>query len=98
MLDKLPKFTKNFYFISGIVFVLWMLFFDTNDVYSQYKLKKKRSDLENQKAYYESMILEVNSEREALFNNKDLLEKFAREKYYMKKKGEDIFVIVEEAN
>jgi len=96
MLDKLPDFTKNFYLISAVLFAGWMLFFDTNDVYSQYKLKQKLYELESQKGYYESNIIEVRSEREALLNDEDLLEKFAREKYFMKKSGEDLFVIVEE--
>jgi cell division protein FtsB len=96
MLDKLPDFTKNFYLITAVLFVGWMLFFDTNDVYSQYKLKQKLHELESQKVYYEDNIIEVRSEREALLNDEDLLEKFAREKYFMKKSGEDLFVIVEE--
>lgn len=96
MLDKLPKFFRNFYFIASILFIGWMLFFDTNDIYSQYNLKKKLSGLESQKQYYESKIMDVKSEREALLNNKDLLEKFAREKYFMKKEGEDLFILVEE--
>ena len=95
MIDKLPKFTRNFYFLSGVLFIGWMLFFDSNDIYSQYKLKQKLFDLENQKQYYEAKISEVNTEKEALFNDKNLLEKFAREKYFMKKEGEDLFVVVE---
>lgn len=98
MLDKLPGFTKNFYFIAAVLFAGWMLFFDTNDIYSQYKLNQKLLELEGQKAYYEDRIVEVRSEREALLNDKDLLEKFAREKYFMKKAGEDLFVIVEDDN
>lgn len=96
MLDKLPKITRNFYFIVGVLFIGWMLFFDTNDIYSQYKLKQKLFELESQKEYYESKIVEVKSEREALLNDMDLLEKFAREKYFMKKEGEDLFVVVED--
>ena len=94
MLQRIPKVAKNFYLIFAVIFIGWMLFFDTNDIYSQYKLKQKLSDLENQKNYYEDNIEEVRSEREALLNDKDLLEKFAREKYFMKKDGEDLFVIV----
>jgi len=96
MLRKLPKFYRNFYFVTSALFLGWMLFFDTNDIYSQYKLKDKLTELENQRQYYEAKILSVKSEREALLNDEGLLEKFAREKYFMKKEGEDIFVIVEE--
>lgn len=87
---------KNFYFMASMVFLIWMLFFDSNDIYSQYQLKQKLSELENQKEYYQEKIEDVKVDREALLNDMELLEKFAREKYYMKQDGEDVFVIVEE--
>lgn len=90
------KIPKNFYLISGVAFLVWMLFFDSNDIYSQYQLKSKLTELESEKSYYQEKIEEVNEDREALLNNQELLEKFAREKYYMKKDGEDVFVVVEE--
>jgi len=96
MLKKLPKFTTNFYFIAGLIFLSWMLFFDSNDIYSQYILRKKLSNLEREKAYYLDKIDQVKADREALLNDQRLLERFAREKYYMKKEGEDLFIIVEE--
>jgi cell division protein DivIC len=95
MLKSLPPFTKNFYFVSLVVFFTWMLFFDSNDLVSQYKLSKKLRDLENAKAYYEEKIEEVKKDREELLSNKELLEKFARENYLMKKKTEDLYVIIE---
>ena len=73
-----------------------MLFFDANDFISQYRLKSKLKNLKDQKQYYIKKIEEVKKDREELLNNPELLEKFAREKYLMKKKGEDVFVIVKE--
>lgn len=73
-----------------------MLFIDSNDLISQYKLRSKLSELEKEKKYYNEMIDEVKVEREALFQREELLEKFAREKYFMKRKTEDVFVIVED--
>lgn len=96
MLNKLPKFTKNFYFISGAIFLSWMLFFDSNDIYSQMKLRQKLTNLESERSYYLEKIEQVKVDREALLNDKNLLEEFAREKYFMKKDGEDLFIIVEE--
>jgi cell division protein DivIC len=96
MLQKLPSFTKNFYFIFGTCFLFWMLFLDSNDFYTQLKLRKKLSDLEAQKVYYSEKIEEVKKDREELLSNKELLEKFAREKYLMKKKTEDLFILEEE--
>jgi cell division protein FtsB len=73
-----------------------MLFFDTNDFYSQYQLSEKVEELEDQQKYYSQKIEEVNADREALMNDMELLERFAREKYYMKKEGEELFVVVED--
>lgn len=98
MFKSLPPFTKNFYFLSTVLFFIWMLFFDSNDLVTQYKLSKKLHDLESEKAYYEEKITEVKKDREELLSNKELLEKFARENYFMKKKTEDLYVIVEKEN
>ena len=73
-----------------------MLFIDSNDFVSQYKLSNKLSTLEEQKSYYLEKIEQVKKDREELMSDDKLLEKFAREKYFMKKETEDVFVIVEE--
>jgi cell division protein FtsB len=73
-----------------------MLFIDSNDLITQFKLKRKLSVLEAEKEYYQEKVQEVRQEREELFSNPELLEKFAREKYLMKKPGEDLYVVVEE--
>ncbi|MEQ8924486.1 MAG: septum formation initiator family protein [Fulvivirga sp.] len=93
---QIPRFSRNFYFLFGIFFFIWMLFIDSNDIYTQYKLNQKRRNLEDQKAYYQEKIAEVKQEREELFSSKKKLEKFAREKYLMKKESEDLFIIEEE--
>ncbi len=92
---RLPdkKIFSNFYFIVSAVFVVWMLFFDSNDLFSLYSLRQKVTGLEDQKTYYQEKIVEVKKEREELFSNPDMLEKFAREKYLMKKDQEDLYII-----
>lgn len=90
------KIPTNFYLVTGVSFLVWMLFFDSNDFYSQYQLRKKVKALEEEKIYYKDQIEEVETDREALLKDADKLEKLAREKYYMKKDNEDVFVIVEE--
>lgn len=94
MIKKLPPILRNFYFIVGVVFVSWMLFIDSNDLYSQYKRQQKLKELEHQKSYYTQKIKEVEKDREELLSNEELLEKFAREKYLMKKESEDLFILV----
>ena len=93
---KLPKFTRNFYILFSLFFVIWMLFVDTNDVFTQFQLNQQRKNLEDEKAYYIEKIQEVKRDREELLGNDKLLEKFAREKYLMKKPSEDLYIVVEE--
>jgi cell division protein FtsB len=96
MINKLPKFTRNFYFIAGMLFFCWMMFLDSNDLYTQFKLSKQLNTLEDEKEFYQQKIQEVKAEREQLLTDSETLEKFAREKYLMKKDSEDLYVIVEE--
>lgn len=96
ILDRIPSFLKNFYVLTLIVFAAWMVFFDSNDFVSQVKLSSQQGDLEEAKAFYEDKIIEVKEDRDALLNNDELLEKIAREKYFMQKPNEDVFIVVEE--
>lgn len=73
-----------------------MFFIDSNDVVSQVSLANKLNDLKAQKEFYKEKKIEVLQNREELNSNKELLEKFAREKYMMKKQSEDLYVIVKE--
>lgn len=96
MINRIPPIFRNFYFIAALVFLVWMTFFDSNDFFSLYSLNKKINDLESDKAYYTEKIIEVKEDREELKSNSELLERFARERYLMKKESEDLYVIVEE--
>ena len=93
---KIPRITRNFYVIATVLFLVWMLFIDNNDLITQISLSQKLKNLEAEKTYYQEKISEVKAEREELLSNDELLERFAREKYLMKKESEDVYVIVEE--
>lgn len=95
MFKKLPGFFRNFYFIATVVFLAWMLLLDSNNLIARYQLSAKLNALENEKEYYEEKIQEVEKDRDELFGDRESIEKFAREKYLMKKESEDIFVIEE---
>jgi cell division protein FtsB len=94
MLKKLPKAFRNFYVIATAIFLTWMLLLDSNNLIARYQLSAKLSSLE--KEYYEEKISEVQKDHDELFGDRESIEKFAREKYLMKKESEDIFVVVEE--
>ena len=94
--QKLPYFLRNRYAITAFVFAIWMLLFDQNDMFTQMKLRGDLDDLEAEKQYYTDQLETVKSDLDELMTNDRKLEKFAREKYFMKKPGEDIFIIVPE--
>ena len=95
MLKKLPKVFRNFYFLTAFFFVLWMIALDSNNLFMRYQLSSKLRSLENERVYYEEKIKEVEKDRNELFGDNESLEKFAREKYLMKKETEDIFIVEE---
>ena len=96
MLHRIPKYARNFYFIAAALFLFWMLFLDSNDLISQLRLSRKINSLENEKEYYLKKFEEVQQEHDQLLSNTESLEKFAREKYLMKKDSEDLYVIIDE--
>jgi cell division protein FtsB len=96
MLKKLPKVFRNFFFLAGLFFLVWIAFLDSNNLIARFNLTSKLNALENEKEYYEEKIKEVEKDRDELFGTKESLEKFAREKYLMKKETEDVFIVVEE--
>ncbi|MBB6325929.1 cell division protein FtsB [Algoriphagus iocasae] len=94
-MSKYLKYTKNFYVLGMIFFIFWMSFIDSNNIVNQFRLSSKLGELEDQKEFYQERKEIIKAEREELMSNPELLEKFAREKYLMKKKTEDLYVIVE---
>jgi len=96
MIKRLPGAFKNFYIVSLIIFLAWMLLLDSNNLVARYQLGSKLNSLEDEKEYYEQKIREVEKDRSELFGDQESIEKFAREKYLMKKESEDIYVIIEE--
>ena len=94
-LRKIASFLKNKYLITFLALFGWLIFFDKNDLVSQVTFAKKIQQLEEEKQYYVEEIGKNRSDMKELMTNPKNLEKFAREKYLMKKDNEDIFVIVE---
>jgi cell division protein DivIC len=95
MLKKLPKAFRNFYVVTGVIFFVWILALDSNNLINRFQLSSKYNSLESERDYYLEKIKEVEKDHEELFGDRESLEKFAREKYLMKKETEDIYVIVE---
>lgn len=96
MYKKLPPFLKNKYSVALIVFFIWIMFFDRNRVINQVKLVNTLNGLKAEREYYQHEIRHDSAALHVLENDKEELERFAREKYMMKKDNEDIFLVVEE--
>jgi cell division protein FtsB len=85
---------KNKYVLTIVGLVVWLVFFDKNDVFTQYELLQKCQKLEKDKHYYITEIENNKRNLNELRTNKKSLETFAREKYLMKKENEDVYVFV----
>lgn len=93
--QSLPTWSKNKYFITSTLFLLWLLFFNDYNLIFQWQKSRELADLKAKKEFFKKEIEQVNQDKKDLFSNTESLEKFAREKYYMKKDNEDIFLIEE---
>ena len=93
-IKQIPSFFKNIYVLGTLFFIVWLTIFDSNDILTQLSLRKKEAELQQRKGYYQKQIKIVQADRKALFSNQDLLERIAREKYYMSAEGEDVYVII----
>ena len=96
MFKRLPAFLKNKYFYTILAFIVWMLFFDKNNFIYQFTLSSDLNNLKNEKEYYLSEIEVNDAATKELMTNTTTLEKFAREKYLMKRDNEDIYLIVDD--
>ena len=96
-MNRLLELIRNKYFLAVAAFIVWMLFFDRNDVLEQYEYRSAVNKLQEEKDFYVNEIAKVKKDLNELNTDLNTAEKFAREKYFMKKDNEDVFVIVKEA-
>ena len=95
-MKKIAQFFKNKYFLTIIGLTVWVIFFDKNDWSTQRELRAEVQKLQEERNYFAKEISGITSDIKELSTDPKTLEKFAREKYLMKRDNEDIFVIVEE--
>jgi len=94
------RLIRNYYLMSGLVFIVWMLFFDSNNLMNQLHNQADLQELLQQKAFYQDEISRNKTLVDELTdpNDRRALEKYGREKYLMKKEREEIFLIIPEKN
>ncbi len=93
---RLFKVIRNKYFIAGLIFIVWICFFDNNNLVGWIGALKDYSGNKSQQRYYKEQIRQTESKLNEIQSNKDSLEKFARENYYFHKENEDVFIVTPE--
>ena len=88
LLSKIPSWAKNKYILTLTAFVIWMIFFDAKDILTQRERAKELRELRESKAYLGSEIAKERKALEELKSNPAAIEKYAREKYLMKRDNE----------
>lgn len=96
LLDRIPSRLRNRYVLAVAVLLAWITLFDRNDIWTTWKNSRELGAMRKQHAWYASEIGRTREQLHELSSNKELLEKFARERYLMKRENEEIFVLVPE--
>ncbi len=95
LLNHIPAWLKSKFFIAFAVFALVMLVFDKNDLFTQAERRQELRNLEKSRQYFTDQINTERTELDKLKTNPATLEKYAREKYLMKRENEDLFLVTE---
>jgi cell division protein FtsB len=91
--QRIPSYLYNKYLLATVGFVIWMLFFDRNDLFVQHDRGNELKALQQNKAYFIEQIATERKFSEELKKDPAAIETFAREQYKMKRDGEDLFLI-----
>jgi hypothetical protein len=85
----------NKFFLTTVAFVVWMIFFDSNNLLTRNHLQEKLDGLNLEKQFYLEEIRKDSILTHQLMTDTTQLEKFARERYLMKKDNEDLFLVID---
>jgi len=96
LLARIPSRLRNRYVAGVLGLLAWITFFDRNDAWTTFKNRRELARMREQKEWISEEIGRTKEHLHELSSDKELLEKFARERYLMKRDNEDIFVLVPE--
>ncbi|MCB0791646.1 MAG: septum formation initiator family protein [Flavobacteriales bacterium] len=96
LLGRIPSWLRNRYGVALLVLFAWIALFDEYDLWTMYKLRRQLGKMRTEKTWYQDQIIGTREQLHELTSDKALLEKFARERYLMKRKDEEIFLLVPE--
>src|SRR3982751_4402999 len=95
LIRRIPSWLKSKYLISFGLFAAIMLFIDKNDLFTLSTRSHQLKELEQSKEYYTDRIATERKALEQLRTDPGTVEKYAREKYLMKRDNEDLFLVSE---
>lgn len=93
-IDKIPPGFRNKYILTIIIFLVWLILFDSNNLVSRYREMRELRKLKSDREYYQKRIEADKKKLHELKTDNKNLEKFAREQYRMKKADEDLYIIM----
>lgn len=92
--DKIPSVFRNKYFLTVTIFIIWLFLLDTNNLIDRYRQISELRKLKQEREYYTRKIEEDKRKLNELKTDNHNLEKFAREQYLMKRKDEDLYIVL----
>jgi cell division protein DivIC len=95
ILKRIIRIVRNKYLVALCLFLAWVLFFDSRDIFTQLEKRQELNNLLETKRFYEKEISVARKQLSDIQNNAAALEKIAREQYKMKKPNEDLFLMEE---
>lgn len=91
-MQRLSSALRNRYILIAVCFLVWVTFFDKSRLISQWSLERDIARLEKEKTDYDVQILEISEEKRSIENDK---ERYARERYYLSKENEQVYILEE---
>jgi cell division protein DivIC len=92
--EKLPPAFRNKYLLTIVIFIAWVILFDSNNLIARYREMRELRKLRAEREYYIHKIEADSKKLKELKTDNNNLEKFAREQYRMKKADEDLYIIL----
>lgn len=86
----------RFYVISTLILFGWLAFFDRSNLIKQGEMQLQLNQVKDEIRYYEDELKKVKEEEKDVLGSEASMEKYAREKYFLKQEGETVFVLVDE--
>lgn len=92
-MHRIPAFLRNKYLLAGLLFAVWILILDSNNIFIQWELTQEVRALEDGVEYYRGELERTKLRLNELESDPRQLEKFARETYWMHRPGEEVMLV-----